>query len=81
MQGRVMTAVEAIITLPFLISIAIGAAIVDVLEVRWIYVAEAIGMALVAVYFLRSPADGAPAGGVGGATAAAVGAPAERVER
>lgn len=60
MQGRVMTAVEAIITLPFLASIAIGAAIVDTLDVQAIYVAEALGMALVAVYFLRSPAEPQP---------------------
>lgn len=71
MQGRVMTAVEAIITLPFLVSIAIGAMIVDLIDVRLIYAAEAVGMIGVGAYFLHRPPETAGAEPAGDEEAAA----------
>lgn len=53
LQGRVMSAVEALATVPFLISIAIGAALIARIDFRVIYAVEAAGIAVVAVLFWR----------------------------
>jgi MFS family permease len=54
MQGRVMTAVEAVATLPFLFSVAVGAVLVGLVDFRLIFAAEAVGLAAVGTYFLRA---------------------------
>jgi len=51
LQGRVMTAVEAVVTLPFLCSIGVGAALISQISFRVIYGTEAVGLALLAGYF------------------------------
>jgi len=65
MQGRVMTAVEAIVTVPFLLSVAIGALVVGLVDFRAVYLLEAIGMVAAGAYFLREPSGE----GVGAASA------------
>jgi MFS family permease len=68
MQGRVMSAVEAAFTVPFAISIAIGAAIVTVVSFRTVYLLEAAAFGGVAVYLaIAARADD---GAVPGAVAA-----------
>jgi MFS family permease len=66
MQGRVMTAVEAVATLPFLLSIAVGAIIVGIVDFRLIFAAEAVGVVAVGVYFLRAVSPDLPASAGGG---------------
>jgi len=63
MQGRVMSAVDAAFTVPFAISIAVGAAIVTVVSFRTIYILEAIAFVGVAVYLTLAARgdDDAPA--------------------
>jgi MFS family permease len=53
LQGRVMTAVEAIVTVPLLFSIAIGALLIGLVDYRVIYAVEAIGIAAVGWLFWR----------------------------
>jgi MFS family permease len=51
MQGRVMAAADAAVTLPYVISIAVGAAIVTVVDYRVLFVAMAAGLFAAAIYF------------------------------
>jgi MFS family permease len=51
LQGRVMAAVESIVTVPFLVSIAVGAALIARVDFRVIYGVEAVVIALVGVCF------------------------------
>jgi MFS family permease len=51
MQGRVMSAADAAVTIPYMISFVLGAAIVSVIGFRTIYYAEGIALLLAAVYF------------------------------
>jgi len=53
MQGRVMTAVEAVTTVPFLLSLVLGAAIISFVSFRLVYGVEAAGLLGVGVYFAR----------------------------
>jgi MFS family permease len=50
MQGRVMSAIEAVFTVPYAGSIAAGALIVSIVDFRVVYVAEASAFLLVAGY-------------------------------
>ena len=69
MQGRVMSAVEAAFTVPFAISLVVGAAIVSVVSFRAVYIVEAVVFGGVALYFvattrgadLAAPVDAAAA--------------------
>jgi MFS family permease len=56
MQGRVMSAAEAVITVPYLLSFVVGAAIVSFVPFRTIYAIEAIGLILAGIYFWRPAA-------------------------
>jgi MFS family permease len=60
MQGRVMSAAEAVVTLPYLVSFVIGAAIVSFVPFRTIYLIEAVGLCIAGIYFWR-PAEVEPA--------------------
>ncbi|MGZ4150349.1 MAG: MFS transporter [Actinomycetota bacterium] len=51
MQGRVMSAADAAVTIPYLISFVLGAAIVSVIGFRTIYFAEGIALLLAGAYF------------------------------
>ena len=51
LQGRVMAAVESLATVPFLFSIAVGAALIARIDFRVIYAVEAAGIAAVGVAF------------------------------
>lgn len=53
LQGRVMSAVEAVISVPFLFSIAVGALLIARVDFRVIYGIEAIGIGAVALLFWR----------------------------
>jgi MFS family permease len=59
MQGRVMSAAEAVVTFPYLLSFVIGAVIVSFVPYRTIYLVEAIGLSIAGVYFWR-PALASP---------------------
>lgn len=50
MQGRVMSAVEAVFTVPYAASIALGAVIVSVVDFRAIYLVEGAAFLLIAAY-------------------------------
>ena len=50
MQGRVMSAIEAVFTVPYAASIAFGAAIVTVVNFRAVYLVQAVAFLLVAAY-------------------------------
>jgi hypothetical protein len=50
MQGRVMSAAEAAVTLPYVLSFVVGAAIVSVVPFRTIYLIEAVGLVLAGLY-------------------------------
>jgi MFS family permease len=50
MQGRVMSAIEAVFTVPYAGSIAAGALIVSIVDFRVVYLAEAAAFLLVAGY-------------------------------
>jgi MFS family permease len=51
LQGRVMAALEAVVTVPFLFSIAVGALLISRISFRVIYAVEAVGITLLAIYF------------------------------
>jgi MFS family permease len=64
MQGRVMSAAEAAITLPYVLSFVVGAVIVTVVPFRTIYLIEAVGLVLAGLYFgigTRAQPEPAPA--------------------
>jgi hypothetical protein len=50
MQGRVMSAAEAVVTLPYVLSFLVGAAVVSVVPFRTIYAVEAVGLVLGGLY-------------------------------
>jgi MFS family permease len=60
MQGRVMSAAEAIVTIPYLFSFVIGAVIVSLVPYRTIYLIEAVGLTLAGIYFWRPSAVDPP---------------------
>lgn len=53
MQGRVMSAVEAVVSVPYVVSFLIGAALVTVLDFRVIFGLEAVALAGAAWYLSR----------------------------
>lgn len=53
MQGRVMSAVDAVVTVPYIVSFLVGAAVVTVLDFRVIYAIEAVALAGAAWYLSR----------------------------
>jgi MFS family permease len=55
LQGRVASAADVLISTPQTISIALGAALVAVVDYRLLVVAEAVAVALCAVYLLTRP--------------------------
>jgi len=59
MQGRVMSAVEAVFTVPYAASIALGAAIVSVVDFRAIYLVEGAAFLLIAAYVALTVRTGA----------------------
>ena len=61
LQGRVMAAVEAAVTLPYVVSIAIGAALVAVVPFQLMYTIGGIGAILAGWYFARGARAAAPA--------------------
>jgi hypothetical protein len=61
MQGRVIAASEAIIDIPFALSIGFGAAVISVIGFRPIYIADALVFVVVAVLLARSVRDTWPA--------------------
>ncbi|MEX0984679.1 MAG: MFS transporter [Actinomycetota bacterium] len=61
LQGRVMSAVEALITVPFLVSIAVGALLITSVDFRLIYAIEAAGVATVGITFWHWAREAAPA--------------------
>jgi hypothetical protein len=60
MQGRVMSAAEAIVTIPYLFSFVIGAVMVSLVPYRTIYLIEAVGLTLAGIYFWRPSAADPP---------------------
>ncbi len=56
LQGRVMAAVEAAVTLPYVVSIAIGAVIVSIVPFQLVYAIGGAGAVITSVYFLRGRA-------------------------
>jgi len=56
-----MSAVEAIVTVPFLLSIVVGAALITRIDFRVIYAVEAAGIAVVAALFWRWARQAGPA--------------------
>lgn len=58
MQGRVMSAVDAVVTIPYVISFLLGAALVTVLDFRAIYATEALALAGAAWYLWRPASRG-----------------------
>jgi MFS family permease len=56
MQGRIMSAAEAVVTLPYLVSFVLGAVLVSFVPYRTIYLVEAIGLSLAGMYFWRPSA-------------------------
>jgi MFS family permease len=65
LQGRVFSAAEAIITVPYTLSMGLGAVLIAVISFRWIYGANAMGMILAGVWLARgartTPDEGGPA--------------------
>ena len=61
LQGRVMAAAEAAITLPYVVSIAVGAALVAVVPFHVVYTVGGIGAILAGWYFARGARTTAPA--------------------
>jgi len=53
LQGRVFSAAEAIITVPYTLSMGLGAALIAVISFRWIYAANAVGMILAGAWLAR----------------------------
>jgi hypothetical protein len=51
LQGRVMAAVEALVTVPFLFSLALGAILITSIDFRVMYAVEAVGIAFVGGLF------------------------------
>lgn len=56
MQGRVMSAVEAVTTVPFLFSVVLGAVIISFVSFRLVYGIEGLGLLAVGAYFAAGPA-------------------------
>jgi MFS family permease len=56
LQGRVSSAADVLISTPQTVSIAVGAALIAVVDYRLLVVAEALGVALCAAYLLTRPA-------------------------
>jgi MFS family permease len=54
LQGRVMSAVEAVVTAPFIASLAVGALAISVVDFRVIYGVVAIGLFVIGGYFWRA---------------------------
>ena len=54
MQGRVMSAIEAVFTVPYAASIAFGAVIVSVVSFRTVYLVQGVAFLLVAAYVVLS---------------------------
>jgi MFS family permease len=61
LQGRVFAAGEAVTSLPFTISIGIGAALVAVVSFRWLFGVCAIGTALVSLMLFADRTPPVPA--------------------
>lgn len=61
LQGRVIAASEAMIDIPFAISIGLGAVVISVIGYRTIYLADAVVFAVVAALLLRSVHETRPA--------------------
>ncbi len=59
MQGRVMSAVDAVFTVPYAASIAVGALIVSVVSFRVIYLVEGAAFLLIAAYLALTVRNGA----------------------
>jgi hypothetical protein len=55
LQGRVASAADVLISTPQTLSIALGAALVAVVDYRLLVVVEALAVALCAVYLLTRP--------------------------
>ena len=68
LQGRVMAAVEAAVTLPYVVSIAIGAALVAVVPFQLMYTVGGIGAILAGWYFARGARGDRPLGVAAAAT-------------
>jgi len=62
LQGRVMTATEALISIPYVCSFAIGAALVSILDFRVIYAASAVALVACGLYVARD--SGEPEGSI-----------------
>ena len=60
LQGRVMAAVEAAVTLPYVVSIAVGAALVTVVPFQLVYTISGVGAIGTAFYFARGVRRDAP---------------------
>ncbi|MGZ8567007.1 MAG: MFS transporter [Actinomycetota bacterium] len=61
LQGRVFTASEAITTLPYSLSIGLGALIIDVVDFRYLYIATAIACVIGGGLLYRAGAGDEPA--------------------
>ena len=59
LQGRVMTAVEAIATVPFLLSLAFGAILISQVSFRVVYTVEAVAIVALAGFFAWMARDAA----------------------
>ena len=55
LQGRVMSAVEAVVSIPYVVSFLVGAAVVTVVDFRVIFATEATALAVAAWYLSRAP--------------------------
>jgi len=53
LQGRVMAAVEAAVTFPYVVSVAIGAALVAVVPFQLVYTVGGLGAMAASLYFVR----------------------------
>ncbi len=54
LQGRVMAGVEAVVSAPYLLSIAAGAVLVSLVDFRVLFLAQAAGLAVACLYFVRA---------------------------
>jgi MFS family permease len=61
LQGRVFTASEAITTLPYSLSIGLGAVIIDIVDFRYLYLATAIACVIGGGLLYRAGAEREPA--------------------
>jgi hypothetical protein len=62
MQGRVFMASEATLTLPYTLSIALGAVLVGVIDFRTLYLVVSAVMVLGGLLLYRAGAEHAPSG-------------------